>query len=72
MCKVKTVLKRCAQVFGVSLSGIGAYAAYDPGIRRECTFWKTTLPILCHYKLERWRPKDDQDKLQRINKLHEV
>ena len=54
------------------LAGVGALAAYDPGFRRQCSFWRTVAPAVAHYRWTSWRSRDADDatRRQQYDRLH--
>jgi len=76
---VKHHLRRAAKVLaratGVSLTAGAAAGFYfyhtEPGVERAARFWCHAVPILAHYRLEKWRAQDEEDAEKRYAKLHE-
>jgi predicted unusual protein kinase regulating ubiquinone biosynthesis (AarF/ABC1/UbiB family) len=52
---------------GTAFSGL---YAYDPGLRREFTFWRVAFPIIAHYRYVNWRYVDENEQMRQFEQLH--
>lgn len=59
----------------LATAGVGGLASYDPGFRRQCSFWATVLPGVCSYRYASWKyPADTHPELrtQKFEELHVI